>query len=520
MRKLVPYFIFAAAWILYFLPFFRLLPGNGDEGTLITGASRVAEGQLPFRDFFEVMGPGTFYWLAGFFKVCGEAWLTTRVCLLVTTLSITLLVLYLARRLNGSIGVATVIFFVAVSYHQWNAISHHMDSNLWGLLAFVGLVNWIDRRRSYWLFLAGAGAGLTTWFMLPKGVFLGLAFAILLWIFDRKESRFWSSLCKLAGGYLLVMAAGLSWFWLAGGLSHLIYANLIWPLTQYGDVNVVPYGLEFRELYWKAFTTAFGAVLSPWAAISISSFLSVPLVILMGLPVVLLAFALRYRGRAFERVTLPYWVAGVAFWLSEMHRKDVAHMAYGSPLLIILAFYFVSRLQSKWFRNAQQLIMAAAVTLAMLNPLVSLAASHKVVTRRGTFYSSHPDNPVLDFIDAHVAPGGQVFIYPYAPQFYFLSAVKNPTRYSIFMGGYNTEAQFQELVQSLEQKKVRYVVWDRSFPIWVKTWFPAYRPLPPGKEIVATYLTEHYRVIGGSDSDFQFLERKESTTSSAIPVQP
>jgi len=49
----------------------RILMHGPDEGTLIYGAQRVAEGQVPFRDFFEAMGPGTFYWEALFFKLFG-----------------------------------------------------------------------------------------------------------------------------------------------------------------------------------------------------------------------------------------------------------------------------------------------------------------------------------------------------------------------------------------------------------------------------------------------------------------
>jgi len=55
LSKRLPYLLVAASSILYFLPFLRVLSHHGDEGTLITGAVCVAEGQLPFRDFFEAM---------------------------------------------------------------------------------------------------------------------------------------------------------------------------------------------------------------------------------------------------------------------------------------------------------------------------------------------------------------------------------------------------------------------------------------------------------------------------------
>ena len=526
--KRLPYLVVALFSILYFAPFLRILSQNGDEGTLIDGAVRVAEGQVPFRDFFEVMGPGTFYWLALFFKLLGTTWFASRICLLVTTVAITVVLYYLARRLHPGLGAVPVIFFVAVSFHSWNAISHHMDSTLFGLLAFLAFVYWMDRanpgedcanpgevRRPYALFLAGIAAGLTSWIMLPKGVLLCLSFVVLLWTLYRKKPIFWTSLRVLLGGYLLVMTIVVTMFWLAGGLADMIHANLIWPLTNYGGANGVPYGLEFQQMYWTAFTMSLSKVVSPVTSNAISGFLSVPFIVVMGLPLVLLALCVRYRRSAFDRATLPYWVAGCAFWLSEIHRKDLVHIVFGSPLFILLAFYYCRRLRSRAVSYALQLVAICAVALAMLNPLVALAAHHKMLTRRGTLYQFEGD-PVLAFLNARVRPGEAVFVYPYAPMYYFLSAAKNPTRYSFLMYCYDTDAQFREVVRSLEDNQVRYVVWDRAFPERVTTWFPTYH-ISPDKMIVEPYLTEHYNVIGGAGHGWQFLERKESMAASRRP---
>ena len=85
------YLIFALCASLYILPFMRLYWLGTDEGTLDYGAVRVLHGQVFTRDFFEVIGPGTFYWLAGFFKVFGVSFLATRICLFLTSLGTALL---------------------------------------------------------------------------------------------------------------------------------------------------------------------------------------------------------------------------------------------------------------------------------------------------------------------------------------------------------------------------------------------------------------------------------------------
>src|SRR3954453_11399734 len=80
------FLLFTLCACLYILPFMRLYMLGTDEGTLDYGAVRVVQGQVFARDFFEVIGPGTFYWLAAFFKLFGVSFLATRICLFLTSL--------------------------------------------------------------------------------------------------------------------------------------------------------------------------------------------------------------------------------------------------------------------------------------------------------------------------------------------------------------------------------------------------------------------------------------------------
>src|SRR5260370_42335390 len=100
IRKSLPYVAVMLCSVLYMLPFMRLPIRSLDEGTVLHGAVRVLEGQVPFRDFFEVMGPGTFYWLALFFKALGANWLVTRVSLTLSIVLTTVLVYFLGRHLG------------------------------------------------------------------------------------------------------------------------------------------------------------------------------------------------------------------------------------------------------------------------------------------------------------------------------------------------------------------------------------------------------------------------------------
>src|SRR6266567_1864353 len=100
-RRFLPYILLALGAAVYWVPFLRVLWRVGDEGTLVYGAQRVAEGAVPYRDFLEVMGPGAFYWLGLFFRIFGPSWLVSRAVLLLTGIVTVLLVFWLARRLRA-----------------------------------------------------------------------------------------------------------------------------------------------------------------------------------------------------------------------------------------------------------------------------------------------------------------------------------------------------------------------------------------------------------------------------------
>jgi hypothetical protein len=81
--------------------------------------------------------------------------------------------------------------------------------------------------------------------------------------------------------------------------------------------------------------------------------------------------------------------------------------------------------------------------------------------------------------------------------YYFLSNTNNPTRYSILLNNYNTTPQFEEVIRTLDQHKVRYVLWDKSLDDrLISAQFPSARAR---HFIMEPYLKSHYRRVWGHD---------------------
>jgi hypothetical protein len=312
-----------------------------------------------------------------------------------------------------------------------------------------------------------------------------------------------STLGIATGGYLSVIGFILLYFWSKEALRSLIYVNFVWPSQHYGGVNSVPYAYGILQNYWNHWVIARSGF---WWTIPMASVLIVPLLLIAALPALLPVLGARYRWHLARPEILLYWLCGIALWMAEFHRKEMAHLVFGSPLLIILCIHFLAEYHEKIARLALQIISISATSLATFNLLCALLAAHPITTRVGSM-ATFQDAPALALLEKLVAPGDEIFAYPYCPRYYFLASTTNPTPYSILTYNYNTPSQFQEVVHILEQHKVRYVMWDVNFARLTGSVFPGSQQPPPGGYIIEPYLESHYKVVQVVDGT-RIMERK------------
>jgi hypothetical protein len=268
-------------------------------------------------------------------------------------------------------------------------------------------------------------------------------------------------------------------------------------------VNVVPYAQGIIHDYWDHYVIAKSGF--HWT-VATAAVLITPFLFVAALPALLPALAARYRSNTLRPEIVLYWLCGWALWLSEIHRKDICHLVFGSPLLMILCIYYLEQYRAKVADLALQVLAISAGCLAGFNLFLVLSA-RPLATRVGSIALLKSD-PVLALLDDKVAPGEEIFAYPYCPMYYFLSATTNPTRYGGLVYNFNTPSQFEEVVRVLDQRRVKYVVWNTAFQAKeVAALFPAAPRVSPGALIIEPYLESHYEVVW-ADADTRLMERK------------
>jgi 4-amino-4-deoxy-L-arabinose transferase-like glycosyltransferase len=504
-RKYAGYLLFILCATLYLLPFMRLLLQGTDEGLLVSGAVRVAHGQVFARDFFEIVGPGTFYWLAIFFKLFGVTFIATRICLFVSSLGTGLLMYFLSARVCERYRTLPCILLAGTYLgFLWPTISHHVDSNFFALASVACMVVWQDGRKGGLLVAAGVLAGATTWFLQPKGVLLLLA--LLLWLCVERLRRFapLSSIAMVIAGYLSAIGLVLAYFWSRHALRDLVYADFIWPVGHYEEVNIVPYGMGIFREYWAGWAGPMSGV--SWRT-GLSVVLITPFILVAVLPALLPVLGVSHRKNNVKPEIVLYWLCGFALWLSEFHRKDIHHLVFGSPLLIILCIYYLEQYRAKLADLALQVLAISAVCLGGFNFVLSLTA-HSMATRVGSVAVFKSD-PALTALEDRTTPGEEIFVYPSSPEYYFLSATMNPTRFSGLGYNYNSASEFQGVVRILDEHRVRYVLWNTAIEEYLfKFYFPSIKPARPDQRIIEPYLESHYKTVWTDHKGVLLMERK------------
>jgi hypothetical protein len=92
--------------------------------------------------------------------------------------------------------------------------------------------------------------------------------------------------------------------------------------------------------------------------------------------------------------------------------------------------------------------------------------------------------------------------------YYFLSATTNPTRYTTFFYNFKLAGHFEfdEVVQNLDQHRVKYVLWDRDVRGKLDLLFPGSNPT---QLVIEPYLQSHYKPIWAHDGVFLMERNKD-----------
>ncbi len=478
-----------AAWLLAAHSFHLTL----DEGLYLEGGLRVARGQAPYRDFFTLTGPLTF-WLEGLvFKTFGATLAHARIPMVADLGALTASVYWLTSRLtHRALGLAAAFIFfsceTALNFRLY--ANHRWDSGAWAMLAVV--LAWESARGARRLtgFAAGLAAALAAW-ATPSLVLLVIALGMcLMW---RKPVR--GAAWSFAAGVALCSIAAAGALILQGALWPMI-RDLLWATQHYPSANRVSYGYGAIPPGGLAKVFA-GAAPADWP---VRAFGLLTVLLPPALPIIVFALAITYGIAAKKNddrapnMTL-LMIGAIALVLSTYPRWSADELLSVAPVFYVLFAFYASGLLRHRLARVIALSVALGLGAAALARSVIFARSlEPVETRAGLVRASRPTALVLRFFERAVPAQSTLFVYPYLPIVYFMTNTSNPTRSDFFQPGMMTARDAQTTVEELRAHPPERVFYFR-FPASVyRSIWPNANPAALRPNAIDDWILAHYKL--------------------------
>jgi Dolichyl-phosphate-mannose-protein mannosyltransferase len=501
-----------------------------DEGLVLTGAMRVAAGQIPHRDFYANYGPAEFYILAGLFRTFGESLLAERLFdYLLKALIVASVFAVASEYCRKAIAVFTAILAGAWLFGSGSG-STIIPVSLFNVIASALIVPVFARNVSIGRMLtAGAVAGVALLFRYDTGVALFGIHAILVFaaIYLRNRHRalhnfalaFWPYML----GFALVVLPPAFYYLSVAPIQPLLHDVVIYPSRYYHRARNLPFpgihliSLENLEIYL------------PIVVVFIALCVALSRRFLRGqgdLP----ASQMISRERAWRGLLLTFSVLSLVMYFKGLVRVGIAQMYLSFlPSFLLLAVLLQQRsILPRLVRIFVFCLAGLSVTAATWSVLHAIKLlhtqhlsvpeyafsshqgsdtdeawchSHGPLTKGFCFLPEESRIQTIEFIEDHTQPGQTLYVglpkhdrvFVNDNIMYFATQRLPATRWSHFdpllQNRYDIQAQ---MVHELADNKPPYVVIDSE---WDALREPNDSSVSSGVTLLDDYIRSHYESI-------------------------
>lgn len=339
-----------------------------DEGLTLQAARRVADGQMPYRDFLWPYGPAHPFLLAGAFKAFGASLLWWRIIRILVDAAIALAVFEIVRR-EAPRRVALAAWLLAAS-----AMAQPTGANPFApaLLFSLGAV-WFaargDERRG--LMTAGGLAALAAAWRLDFGLYAADACAAAAFVRGGYPGWRWAAI--RASGAFRRVGIVLGTFAAGCAVVYLPFVVADGPADAWRDL----FGRSLSQgRYWRLpFPIGYGGPLRLWPPGSLAHDAKdvlafyIPLLLVIGIAVAVVAVAKRRLQS--DPLIVGLTVLGFTYTAYLLSRTDEFHSTPSIVLLAVLLPVLAMRVSMRG-AAAMALVVAALLAYGLSNRLSAL----------------------------------------------------------------------------------------------------------------------------------------------------
>jgi len=318
--------LFVAAALFSALTMLEGIQPN-DEGLMLAAAGRIADGQVPYSDFWWFYPPGQPYLLAGFEELFGTSLLWWRIVRVLVNAAVVVLVYVLARRAAPR-GLSLVAAVVACGAMAFPSGPHPFPI---ALALCLGAFVVVERPA-----LAGVLVGLAAVWRIEFAAYAGLAVLVAYAVRPRAAAR-----RVRAGGVFFAGALGTALILyapvvLSAGVGQSWDLLVDYPLTDFTDYQSLPFPFDYDGLLN---TSSIGGFFSDSSEAILHFYL--PLALVLGLAGAVVALAVGWTRERWWQVAPVVFALGMTHYL--LVRPDIFHTAPLAILVAVLGAWAVAR---------------------------------------------------------------------------------------------------------------------------------------------------------------------------------
>jgi len=506
-----------------------------DEGFAVFNATRLLNGEAPYRDFWAIYPPGQLYILAGVFKLFGVSLDASRVYDTLVRAVLVLGIFLVAtkittRKFAYMVTLALTLVLASQSFYSY-AVYPALGVSIYALYSAL---QYAAKKSRRWLFATGAITGLACIIRWDIGLYVGFGISAALFLYHFVEtSREKTSIAHTAYSAAKVaiiplvvtvgiLLAGYGLVSLRSGLGNVWDQVFYFPATQ------------LRAVRWLAYPE----LLHPHIS-SISDFWNIyasPMDWLrFYLPLAIYAFAWIYYIYALfvKRISpdvqdfgiMAAALCGPFLFSQALSRYDYIHVLPSLiPAALVVAVLFPKILAGSTPRMVKGLVyillpaVASVYFLAPFNAVLGTVDDYpwekcrSQLARASCVPVNGNEEKAVRYIQTHTQENEPIFVgnqrhdilFVNDVGFYYLAARPSATRYSELHPGVANTLPIQQVIASeLEANQVKNLV---LVDIWLST-EPNGSSKSTGVEYLDNYIRKNYTRVAGF-GEYQIWERR------------
>lgn len=473
-----------------------------DEGIIAHGAQRVLDGDVPYKDFWELYGPAQFWILAALYKLFGTSLLTERVWDTFIRAMIALFSYLLANRLVPQ-PLAVVAWVLSLAW-LWVIGCYGFPLLPALLFIMIGAYFFIaflsEPAKTRLLFFAGLATAASASFRHDIGAYAMFAEVALLLVQNFKSangntsdgipagSGFVRNLCSFGLGAGLVGVPVVVYLLSKVPISNLWEQFFIYPATIYTSMRYLPYPSilkPFRifirclngvpiQFFWESFVY------------TIPFYFHFFILIAAALVLTKSWFMERRSGSGFwdcKKLSILFLVILISLeFLKSLIRPGLGNLSHVIVLSLVLSVVILHRVLTNSGKAAGILVGISLIAMAVypthrfvIDGQRQLPPGCNGPARAWEYIIPTDQAAAIRFIQEHVPEDQKIFVGNGRhdkvsindAMFYFLAERRSATMFDCMAPGQVTTAKVQNsIIKELIHNRVQYVVlvtkWDKN----------------------------------------------------------